>query len=517
MFLRRLGLPWLLLGLLLLSAIPALAQDDSTLTLTPYTDEAFEIQGVAPEGWQNAGPGLRARQSAPGDIVLIAQQAAPATLAQIWPSLLPQLALSEIPESSGTYQGGTLEWMLYKIDVNAGGMSVAVDLALHEGEGISYIVLVQGLPEEYDALHTGLFLPVLDAFAPLEAAPVGDLPYIAEEVTFANGDITLAGTLTLPEGDGPHPAVVLITGSGPQDRDESLAGGGIAIKPFALIADHLTRAGIAVLRYDDRGVGQSTGDYSIATSADLATDAAAAITYLQDRPEINAEQIGLLGHSEGGTISAWLGARNSDIAFIISMAGTAVTGGDVLTLQNERIMTADGATPEQVQAQLAYLEGAYPLVEAQDNAALEALATDYAQNLLDMMSEEDRASITDEAAFIEQTVSSTLSFFDTPWARFFLSYNPGEDWAKITVPVLGVFGELDLQVIPDQNASALEAALTEAGNTDFTIVTIPQANHLFQTAESGSPSEYAELEQTFDPAFLPLITEWLLERVTVAE
>jgi len=156
-------------------------------------------------------------------------------------------------------------------------------------------------------------------------------------------------------------------------------------------------------------------------------------------------------------------------------------------------------------------------VTAQDNDALRTLATDYAQQLLDMASEEELAAIPDQAAFIQQTVDGTFDFFDNPWARFFLSYNPGEDWAKITVPVLGVFGELDLQVIPDQNAPALEAALTEAGNTDFTIVTIPQANHLFQTAETGSPSEYAELEQTFDPAFLPLITEWLLERVTVAE
>jgi hypothetical protein len=514
MRLRRFALPFLLTTLLAL-AFPATAQDTESPALTPFTDEAFSIQGVAPEGWEQVGPGLYARQATAGDITLLAQQAAPVSLEQLWPTLLPQLALTEIPTSTGTYPGGAFEWTLYKVNLSAGGIEVAVDLALHEADGMSYIVLLQGPPEEYEALHSGVFLPVLDAFAPLETTPVDDLPYTAEEVTFPNDDITLAGTLTLPEGDGPHPAVVLISGSGPQDRDEYL-GGGIALRPFAVIADHLTRAGIAVLRYDDRGVGQSTGDHAAATSADFAGDAAAAVAYLQTRPEINAEQIGLLGHSEGGLIAAYVGARNPDVAFIISMAGTAVSGADVLTLQNERIMTADGNSPAVVEAQLNFLEAAYPLVAAEDNAALEALARQHGEALLAAASEEERAEIPDEAAFVEQQVTAYLSFFDNPWARFFLTYNPGDDWAQITVPVLAVFGELDLQVIPEQNAPALEAALTVAGNEDFTIVTIPQANHLFQTAESGSPNEYAALAQEFDPAFLPLITDWLLERVTLA-
>lgn len=506
---RRL-IPLVLLIAALALALPAAAQDEA-IALVPHADEAFGIQGVIPEGWTQVGPGLFAPAGQAGDPTLLAQQAAPVPVATVWPSLLPQLQLDAIPESTGTYQGGAFEWTLYQVDVSAGGLDVRVDVAMAEQGGSTYIALLQTTPEDYEALHTGVFLPVLDAFALIEATPATDLPYTAEEVTFANGEITLAGTLTMPEGAGPYPVVVLISGSGPQDRDESLPG--IPIKPFALIADHLTRAGLAVLRYDDRGTAQSTGDFASATSVDFASDATAAIDYLKTRPEIDPAQIGVLGHSEGGLIAAYLGARNPDIAFIISMAGTAVSGGDVLLLQNERILETAGADAATVQAQISFLEAAYPLVTAEDTEGLIAVAREYGAQLWALLPEDQRG--TDQAAFIEQTVTGTLDFFDNPWARFFLTYDPGEDWAAVTVPVLGIFGELDVQVVPSQNAPALEAALEAAGNADFTIVTLPQTNHLFQTAESGGTDEYATLGAEFDPAFLPLITEWLLERVTL--
>ena len=196
-------------------------------------------------------------------------------------------------------------------------------------------------------------------------------PTTQEEVTFDNGDITLAGTLTLPEGDGPFPALVLISGSGQQNRDEelSIVPG---YKPFREIADTLTRQGIAVLRYDDRGIGQSGGDPSQATSADFADDAEAAFAYLQERPEIDGEQIGMLGHSEGGIIEAIIGARNPDVAFLISMAGSAVSGYDTIIKQVERMALASGASAEDAAAAAEQQRALMDLVVAQDWDGLEA-------------------------------------------------------------------------------------------------------------------------------------------------
>jgi hypothetical protein len=293
---------WFITIGLILSAFTAVAQD-TTVILSPYTDEVFSIQGVIPDGWTKAAPGIYARGQSASDAALIAQQSAAAPVDAVVQSLLPQLQLEALPESSGTVETAALTWTVYQADVSAGGVTVVVDLALAEADGKTYIVLMQSAPDEYDALHEAVFVPALEALAPLaEATPDPNLPYSAEDVNIPNGDVTLAGTLTLPEGDGPHPALVLVSGSGPQDRDESLVPVS-SLKPFALIADYLSRRGIAVLRYDDRGVARSTGDYASADVDDFASDASAAIDYLLTRDEIDPAQIGLLGHSEGGIVS----------------------------------------------------------------------------------------------------------------------------------------------------------------------------------------------------------------------
>jgi pimeloyl-ACP methyl ester carboxylesterase len=453
-----------------------------------------------------------ARQSDAEDPALFVQQSAPVPAADVLASLLPQLGLTEVPETVGMHQGGALEWTLYQVHGAGSTIEVSTDLALAEEEGTTYIVVLQTSPAELDVLHAQVFLPALDAFAPLvEAAE--DVPYRVEEVTFDNEDVTLAGTLTLPPTDGRHPAIVMVSGSGPQNRDESL-GGGIAIKPFRLLADALTREGVAVLRYDDRGVGESTGTFSTATGADFASDAEAAIAYLLTREEIDPNQIGLLGHSEGGLVAAMLGARGDDLDFIISLAGPGVKGRDVLLLQNQRIFEAEGATQEQIDAQLAFLEELITILD--DPTAVEALVYAHALEQAEALPDAERAALGDLEEYARAVAEQVSHAYSTEWFASFLAYDPAPDWARTTVPVLAIFGGKDVQVDAEQNAPAMEAALRQAGNDDVEIVTLPNANHLFQEAETGSPSEYATLPSEFAPDLVPTIVSWLREHLEIA-
>lgn len=340
-----------------------------------------------------------------------------------------------------------------------------------------------------------------------------NVPYAEKDVTFKNGDISLSGTLSLPTGNGPFPAVILISGSGPSDRDESLKP--IAeIQPFRLLADHLTRHGIAVLRYDDRGVGKSTGVNATATSADFATDAEAALTFLQVQPEINPKFIGLLGHSEGGLIAAMIAARNPNVAFVISMAGPAVNGYDLLLKQEARIQAASGLTKEQIEQNSAITRKMLDLTKAQDWAALEKFVLDTVTSQLQALPEAQRKAIGDLNAYAQKVTAEQMVQLKG-WMYFFVTYDPMKDWERIRIPVLGLFGDLDMQVDADQNAPALEAALKRAGNLDFSVVRFAKANHLFQEATTGHPMEYAALKAEFLPDFLPTITNWVLERVKV--
>jgi uncharacterized protein len=322
--------------------------------------------------------------------------------------------------------------------------------------------------------------------------PKKPYPYHEEEVSYDNTvqDVTLAATLTLPQGEGPFPAVLLITGSGPQDRDESLQGH----KPFLILADYLTRRGIAVLRADDRGVGKSTGVFAKATTADFATDTEAGIAYLKTRPEIDHRKIGLIGHSEGGVIAPMVAARNADVAFIVMMAGTGVPGDDILVAQGEAIALASGTSPEVAAKAAAKEREMLKLVETgKDDAALE-------KELKEKMAGE----------VPEAQIGLQINEITSPWFRFFLTYDPATALQNVTCPVLAINGEKDTQVPPKQNLPAIRKALEQAGNQHFEADELPGLNHLFQTAKTGAPAEYAEIEETMSPVALEKMAGWIL-------
>ena len=355
------------------------------------------------------------------------------------------------------------------------------------------------------------FLKRSSQAAAMPKEPPEPLPYAEEEVTFHNADITLAGTLTLPESGAPHPAVVMITGSGPQNRDEELFG----FKPFHMIADHLTRNGIAVLRFDDRGVGGSTGSVSEATTEDFARDVLAAVDFLKNRNDIDPERIGLIGHSEGGIVAPLASSMSDDVAFMVLMAGTSVSGAEILIEQGALIMRASGATEADMEKQIAFQKRTFEAIRSGDG--WDELAADLETRLRESIAEmpdSQRNAITDVDAYIDAQIQAQLTALQTPWLRYFLDYDPAVTLRTIDTPILALFGELDLQVPPAQNRGPLEQALRDGNHPDYTVRVLPRANHLFITATTGSPTEYATLEKVFVPEFLPLITEWILERVS---
>ena len=508
-------LRWLALVLLLI-ATGALAQD-AAIALIPFTNTTFGIQGVVPEGWNEASPGVYARSARPGDFTLVAQQAAPLAPDRVLQALLPQLRLTVAPDSVGERQSGALTWTLYKIEVEAPGARVSVDLGLASAPGgKTLIALLQSAPEERNALYEQVFLPMLAALQPLVETTVESLPYREEAVTFDNGEVRLAGTLTLPETGGPFAAVVLVTGSGPQDRDESLAPVS-EIKPFRLIADALTRAGMAVLRYDDRGVGESTGDFEAALTTDFAEDAAAAVAYLRARPDINPSQVGVLGHSEGGIVAAMLGATRPEVGFIITLGGPGVSGAEVLKLQNRRVLeTTPGVDPDSIEPYMEPIEAALDLALEQQWDEVQARWNQLIELQIQAMPEDERRALGDLETYKAETLKQQLTFFQSPWMQFFLAHDPADDWAQVTVPVLAIFGGLDVQVDVTQNAPAVEATLEQAGNPDFTVATLPDMNHILQRAVTGGLDEYGTLEPVLHSDLMPLIIDWLAERVDLS-
>jgi len=330
--------------------------------------------------------------------------------------------------------------------------------------------------------------------------PKPPFPYEIEDVTYESGEITLAGTLTVPAGEGPFPAVLLLTGSGPQDRDETIFGH----KPFWVIADRLTRSGIAVLRVDDRGVGDSGGSIARSTLEDFADDALVGVAFLKTRTKIDPERIGLLGHSEGGIVAPLAASRSSDVAFVVLLAGTGVPGIDVISEQTGRMLRTQGVPEGVVENQLRQQRRVNEIAASDISAeAVEAEVRAIAAEQL------AAAPGIDETQF-EQQLQAQIKELTSPWLRFFLSHDPRPALRKVKVPVLALNGGLDLQVVPEQNMPEIEAALK--GNPDVTAKVLPGLNHLFQKAETGKLSEYAQIEQTISPEVLDLVKEWILER-----
>src|SRR5262245_18755085 len=331
--------------------------------------------------------------------------------------------------------------------------------------------------------------------------PKKPYPYVEELVTFPSKarEVTLAGTFTSPKGDGPFPAAILITGSGPQDRDESLLGH----KPFLVLADHLTRQGIAVLRYDDRGAGKSTGKFDTATSKDFADDAAGAVAYLRDRKVVG--KIGLIGHSEGGLIAPLVAAGSKDVGYIVLLAGPGTSGEEILLAQGQLLMKAMGSDDKAL-TRLKSLQGKlFSLAkDGADEARLKAALTDLEKDL----SESERQQMSEQRS----VALAQIAKLATPWFKYFLAYDPRPTLQKVTCPVLALNGEKDLQVPAKVNLAEIDRALKMGGNTDVTVKELPGLNHLFQPTKTGLPSEYGKIETTFAPEALEAISAWILKR-----
>ncbi|HQR05657.1 MAG TPA: alpha/beta hydrolase [Gemmatales bacterium] len=320
--------------------------------------------------------------------------------------------------------------------------------------------------------------------------PVKPFPYVEEELTFpskANG-VTLAGTFTKPTGPGPFAAVILISGSGPQDRDESVMGH----KPFLVLSDHLTRKGIAVLRYDDRGTAKSSGVYESATTKDFADDTRGAVAYLRARKDVG--KIGLIGHSEGGIIAPIVATETSDVAFIVLLAGSGIPGDALIIRQGELIARAMGVNDLAIASQKTIQQKLFAIVkdvnEDTRKTSIFALEKDLSEPM-------------------KTALRSQMKLITSPWYMYFLSYDPRPSLRKVKCPVLALNGDKDLQVPAVENLSEIEKAIRAGGNKDVTIKELPGLNHLFQPTKTGLLQEYGKIETTFDPATLDTISEWI--------
>jgi uncharacterized protein len=329
-------------------------------------------------------------------------------------------------------------------------------------------------------------------------APSRPYPYREEEITFPNNKakISLAATLTIPPGPGPFPAAVLISGSGPHDRDETIAGH----LPFLILADHLTRKGIAILRFDKRGIGKSTGDFASATMEDFSSDAEAAVAYLHTRKEIDPKHIGLIGHSEGGIIAPMVATHANDVAWIVLLAAPGLKGEDLLLLQSERILRNAGVNDGEISRSLAFNKQSYALIrQEKDATALESRLNDLIQ------------STSMGASLPPAALEAQVRLLVSPWFRNYIDYDPLPALEKTACPVLALNGEKDLQVPSTENLSKIQQALEDGGNKDFLTTELPGLNHLFQHCPSGSPTEYGGIEETIAPEALNAVSDWVLK------
>lgn len=333
--------------------------------------------------------------------------------------------------------------------------------------------------------------------------PEEPYPYDEEDVRFENeaDKVTLAGTLTLPRSAGPHPAVVLISGSGPQNRDEELMGH----KPFLVLADHLTRQGIAVLRYDDRGTAESTGDFAAATSEDLARDVQAAVDFLKTRTDIAKGKIGLAGHSEGGLIAPMLAVKKNNVDFIVMLAGPGVPGDEILRSQGALMAKAGGMSEPMIEKMTKINSKLYKTAkESSDKEVKDNLKA----AITEIKAEESEATLT-ALGLTEQMEAGIVQQLSGPWFRYFLNHDPKPVLEKVKIPVLSVIGEKDLQVPAEANTAAIKDALAKNKKADIRI--LPGLNHLFQTANTGAMTEYGQIEETFSPDALVIISDWILK------
>jgi fermentation-respiration switch protein FrsA (DUF1100 family) len=334
--------------------------------------------------------------------------------------------------------------------------------------------------------------------------PLPPYPYIEEIIKFKNlkAGITLAGTLTLPKGNGPFTAVVLVTGSGAQNRDEELLGH----KPFKVLADYLTRNGIAVLRYDDRGSFESEGDFRLATTFDFASDAESAVDYLRSRKEINPLKTGIIGHSEGGIVAPIVATQTTKVAFIVLMAGPGLKGSEIILSQQELIGNANGVNPDKLKTSKEINAKIFEMVDKISNKdSLRSKVKDYIISTAANVEEMDIPT----GQTIDKIADSQADQLLNPWMLNFLKYDPAPTLAKVKCPVLAIIGSKDLQVSAKANLTAIEQALSKGKNKHFITKELSGLNHLFQECQTGSPNEYGNIEQTISPSALTTICEWI--------
>jgi alpha/beta superfamily hydrolase len=412
--------------------------------------------------------------------------------------------------------------LVFKIDSTANGLSTKMDSPKQGAKDIPTNVtlfknnelfiqidalqfIYKGTRQSSNAIYgqvtqRGMTLPLNlqkmlkeDSIIPKIQEPSKPYPYYSEEVTIENKEQTLSGTLTLPKKEGKFPCVVLISGSGPQNRDEELLGH----KPFLIIADYLTRKGFAVLRYDDRGFGKSTGNFVTATTEDFASDANACVNYLKSRSDITS--VGLIGHSEGGLIAPMVASNNKDVAFIVLLAGPGMKGMDLLRLQAKEIGKVNGISDAQLSKSDSLNEKLYTLMVSNKDSVT-------------IINEINKAySSYNGKPATKSEIASLYGQLSSPWFKYFLLTNPANYLEKVTCPVLAINGTLDLQVPAKENLSEIEKSLKLAGNKNYKIVSLKGLNHLFQKTKTGNPSEYATIEETFNQKALEEIGKWILE------
>ncbi|TQI71271.1 hypothetical protein JM79_2199 [Gramella sp. Hel_I_59] len=334
--------------------------------------------------------------------------------------------------------------------------------------------------------------PIKKIIRPQE--PQKPYPYNSEDISFYNeiDKIKLAGTLTIPKNKKDFPTVILISGSGPQNRNEEI----MDHKPFLILSDYLTRNGIGVLRYDDRGVGESEGEYSEATSKDLSRDTKAAIKYLHSRKEINKNKIGLIGHSEGGSIAPMIASKTKDVSFIVLLAGPGLSGKQLLLLQKKLIEEKSGINEDAVNQSQEIFKGAYNII-SNFKGNDEQLKND----LKEYFNERFNNSMG------ESQLNNLIVNLTSPWMKYFIKYDPSLPLKKIDIPVLALFGENDLQVPALKNSKVFQ----DIGNKNIDIIKLDNLNHLFQESKTGLPNEYSEIEQTISPKVLNIISDWIIE------
>ena len=390
-----------------------------------------------------------------------------------------------IPVTSITRQGSSLKFDMRSISGAYDG-TISADLSGFSG---TWTQLGKSWPLEFKRVKNST---ELERKRPQN--PVRPYPYNELEVTYKNSkvDIDLAATLTIPEGNGPFPAVLLMAGSGPHDRDETIMGH----KPFLVLADHLTRKGIVVLRADKRGCGKSGGDYASAVMSDFASDADAGVAYLKTRPEVDPKLIGLIGHSEGGVEAPMAAASNPDVAFVVMMAGMGVPASELLPMQASLIDKSLGKSPEEIEKDLATQREIFSIVtKDKDDATLQ---------------KDLRAALTGKVP--DPQIDMQIKAVTSPWFRDLLVYDPAPTLTRLTCPVLVLNGEKDLQVPPSQNLPPIRKALEGRSNKNFEVVELAGLNHLFQDAKTGAVGEYAEIEETMSPVAMEMMSTWIMKQ-----